>query len=122
DERVGFLLARRTTDVDEPLPPWLASGAPERLRRLDIGPLSVDETGTLLRDRLRLSLSRPVLARLHAISGGTPFYAIELGRDLQARGVWDTPDALAVPRSLERLLGARIAALEPAGDEVALVA
>jgi ATP/maltotriose-dependent transcriptional regulator MalT len=121
-DRVGFLLARRAAAPDEPLPRWLATLPTDRLTRLDVGPLSMDETGALLRERLGLNLSRPVLARLHAISGGTPFYAIELGRDLQLRRTWASPEALEVPRSLDRLVGARVAALDPAADEVALFA
>ena len=122
DERVGFLVARRVTDLADALPTWLAAIPPERLHQLDIGSLTVDETGTLLRARLDLSLHRPVLARLHTISGGTPFYALELGRDLQRRGSWDTPDTLETPRTLDRLVGARIASLDRDAEEVALVA
>ena len=85
-------------------------------------PASLDDTGALLRRHLGLKLSRPVLARLQAISGGTPFYAIELGHDLQLRGAWATPESLEVPRSLDRLVGARVDALDPAADEVALYA
>ena len=92
----------------------------DRLTRLDVGPLSMDETDALLRARLGLNLSRPVLARLHAISGGTPFYALELGRDLQRRGGRATPESLEVPRSLDGLIGAHVAALDTAADEVAL--
>jgi ATP/maltotriose-dependent transcriptional regulator MalT len=121
-DRVGFFVARRAAAFDEPLPHWLARLAPDRLTRLDVGPLSMDETDALLRERLDLKLSRPVLTRLNSISGGTPFYAIELGRELQARGTWATPEALEVPRSLERLIGAHIDAMDPAADEVALYA
>jgi DNA-binding CsgD family transcriptional regulator len=121
-DRVGFLVARRAAAPTDALPTWLATAPPERMHRLDVGPLTVDETGALLRDRLGLSLPRPTLARLHAISGGTPFYALELGRDLLRRGAWDTPDALDAPRTLERLVGARIAALSPDAEELALVA
>ena len=121
-ERVGFLMARRAAATDEPLPTWLAPIPPDRLNRLDVGPLSMDETDALLRAHLGLNLSRAVLARLHAISGGTPFYALELGRALQRRGDWATPEALEVPRSLDGLVGARIAALDPAADETALYA
>jgi DNA-binding CsgD family transcriptional regulator/DNA polymerase III delta prime subunit len=119
-ERVGFLLARRAATIDEPLPRWLATLPPDRVTRLDLGPLSIDATGALLRDRIGLRLSRPVLARLHGIAGGTPFYALELGRDLQLRGAWAAPEALEVPSSLDRLVGARIDALDPAAGEVAL--
>ena len=82
----------------------------------------MDETGDLLRRRLELNLSRSVLSRLHAISGGTPFYAMELGRELKHRGTSASAEALEVPRSLDRLVGARIAALGPSADDVALFA
>jgi DNA-binding CsgD family transcriptional regulator len=121
-DRVGFLLARRAATQDEPLPSWLATLPADRMMRRDVPALSVDETDALLRAHLRLNLPRPVLTRLHAISGGTPFYALELGRDLQRRGGRPTPESLAVPRSLEGLVGARVAALDPAADDVALYA
>ena len=121
-DRVGFLMARRTATVDEPLPTWLSTVPPDRLIRVDVGPLSRDETDALLRARLGLSLSRAVLARLHAISGGTPFYALELGRALQRRGDWSTPEALEVPRSLDGLISARLDALDPAAAETTLFA
>ena len=103
-DRVGFLLARRAAAPDEPLPAWLTTLPADRMTRRDVPPLSVDETAALLREHLGLKLSRPVLTRLHAISGGTPFYALELGRDLQRRGGRATPESLAVPRSLEGLV------------------
>jgi ATP/maltotriose-dependent transcriptional regulator MalT len=121
-EPVQFLVARRAAATDEPLPPWLETLPAGRLVRLDVGPLSMDETDALLRARLGLNLSRAVLARLHAISGGTPFYALELGRALQRRGAWSTPETLEVPRSLDGLIDARLAALDPAADETALYA
>lgn len=121
-DRVGFLMARRAPAAHEPLPGWLASIPTDRLTRLDLGPLSMDETDALLRARLGLNLSRAVLARLHAISGGTPFYALELGRALQRRGDWSTPETLEIPRSLDGLLDARLAALDPAAEETALFA
>ena len=86
DDRVGFLLARRAAAPDEPLPAWLTTLPADRMTRRDVPPLSVDETAAMLREHLGLNLSRAVLTRLHAISGGTPFYALELGRDLQRRG------------------------------------
>ena len=117
---VGFLLARRAPSPTTPLPGWLAALPPERLRRLDIGPLSLNDTGALLRGRLGLTLARPSLRRLHAASGGTPFYALELGREVLARGVATGSDTLAVPETLDHLIGARLAALDPIADEVAL--
>jgi ATP/maltotriose-dependent transcriptional regulator MalT len=121
-DRVGFLMARRAATTHEPLPTWLASIPPDRLTRLDLGPLSMDQTDALLRSRLGLNLSRAVLKRLHSISGGTPFYALELGRALQGRGDWSTPETLEIPRSLDGLIDARLAALDPAAAEMALYA
>lgn len=121
-DRVGFLMARRAATTHEPLPAWLASIPPDRLTRLELGPLSMDQTDALLRSRLGLNLSRAVLKRLHTISGGTPFYALELGRALQRRGDWSTPETLEIPRSLDGLIDARLAALDPAADETALYA
>ena len=121
-EPVQFLVARRAAATDEPLPPWMETLPAERMVRLDVGPLSMDKTDALLRARLGLSLSRAVLARLHAISGGTPFYALELGRALQRRGDWATPETLEVPRSLDGLIDARLADLDSAADETALYA
>ncbi len=121
-DRVGFLMARRAATTQEPLPAWLASIPPDRLTRLDLGPLSMDQTDALLRSRLGLNLSRAVLKRLHSISGGTPFYALELGRALLRRGDWSTPETLEIPRSLDGLIDARLAALDPAADETALYA
>jgi ATP/maltotriose-dependent transcriptional regulator MalT len=121
-EPVEFLLARRAAAADEPLPPWLETLPADRLARLDVGPLSMHQTDALLRARLGLNLSRAVLTRLHAISGGTPFYALELGRALQRRGDWSTPEALELPRSLDGLIDARLACLDPAADETTLYA
>jgi DNA-binding CsgD family transcriptional regulator len=122
DDRVGFLVGRRTAAPADPLPSWLSTAPPDRFRRLDLEPMTVDETGALLRERLGLTLRRPVLVRLHAITGGTPFYAIELGRDLQLRDETETAAALEAPRTLDRLVGARISSLGPEAAEVALLA
>ena len=66
----------------------------------------------LLRERLGLELARPQLARLHEVSGGNPFFALELAR---------APDG-RVPESLRDLLGGRIAALPPETADVLLLA
>ena len=44
-----------------------------------VGPLSVGAVHRLLSDRLGLTLSRPKLRRVHELSGGNPFFALELG-------------------------------------------
>jgi DNA-binding CsgD family transcriptional regulator len=84
DEPVGLLLAQRSLGE---LPLGLDRGFPEdRVRRLRVGPLSLDAVHRLLRDRLGVAFPRPTLQQLHATSGGNPFFALELARALERRG------------------------------------
>jgi DNA-binding CsgD family transcriptional regulator len=91
------------------------------LTRVPVGALSVGALHRLLRDRLGISFARQTMLRIHEQSGGNPFFALELGRVLGA-----DPDPLQpfpVPRSLEELLGARIAGLPgPTVEALAFVA
>ena len=47
-----------------------------------VGPLSIGATHLLLQRRLGRQFPRPTLIRVHEISGGNPFYALELARGL----------------------------------------
>jgi DNA-binding CsgD family transcriptional regulator len=89
--------------------------------RLTVEPLSVGAIHRLLWDRLSLNLPRPELVRLHEITGGNPFFALELGRAI-ARGTIrvDRPD-VALPESLSALVTERLRAL-PARVRNTLVA
>ncbi|HEX9375965.1 MAG TPA: hypothetical protein VGB19_06995 [Actinomycetota bacterium] len=51
-----------------------------------MGPLPLGSLYHLIRDHLGLSLARPMLLRLEELSGGNPFFALELARAWQARG------------------------------------
>ncbi len=123
-EPVGFAGARR------PRPPdlvWTAlerSLPPERLHHLDIGPVDVDAVDALVRDRLGVGLPRPFLVRLHRGSGGNPFYAVEIARALQRRGLPLVPDErLPLPDSLRSLVLEPVATLPaPARDGLLTVA
>ncbi|MEO5704590.1 MAG: LuxR C-terminal-related transcriptional regulator [Candidatus Limnocylindrales bacterium] len=85
---------------------------PSAVERLTIGPLSLGGVQLLLRRRLDVTISRPMLARIHEVSAGNPFYALELGRVQSADRDRDATLPLAVPPSLELLLGARLKALD----------
>lgn len=92
----------------------------ERRRELMVGPLSLGALHRLVRDRFGHSLPRPTLVALAKVSGGNPFYALEIARALD-----DAPYAagepLPVPETLRELVAARIAAL-PADTSAALLA
>ena len=86
--------------------------AEERLTSLSVGPLSLGALHRLLSKRLGLELTRSELARLQDVSGGNPYFALELGRELVRTQA--TPAAgrsLRVPESLRELLGGRLAQL-----------
>jgi DNA-binding CsgD family transcriptional regulator len=93
----------------------------DRVARVAVRPLSLGAVQALVSGRLGRTLSRQLLLRVHDVSGGNPFYALEL-----ARGLGDELDPtlpLAVPDRLEDLVRARLDALpEATRDELAFAA
>ena len=88
----------------------------EEVRRLQ--PLSADDLQRLLRERAPAPLTRRSLARIHAASGGNPFYALELARALPAGRAASA--ALPLPSTLEDVVGARLAELGDEAEEALL--
>lgn len=109
---VRLLLARRL----EPTELERALGA-ERVERVHVGPLSVGALHRLLHDRLGKAFARQTLLRIHERSGGNPFFALELGRTLEAD--ISPLDPFPVPETVDELLRARLAGL-PDGTRDAL--
>jgi DNA-binding CsgD family transcriptional regulator len=87
-----------------------------------VGPLSLGALHHLLEQRFGLQLTRSELARVHDASGGNPYFALELGRELARREVRPVPgQSLRVPASLRELLGGRLAQLAAETSDVLLV-
>jgi DNA-binding CsgD family transcriptional regulator len=78
------------------------------LERVEVGPLSVGALHRAVRQAIGASVPRRTLRRIHDLSAGNPFYAIELARKLPAA---DDRDVLALPESLELLVHDRLEAL-----------
>jgi DNA-binding CsgD family transcriptional regulator len=117
DEPIAFLFALRAgeadvLDLDRALPE-------ERIHRLVVGPLSLGALQRLLKDRLDLVLSRPRLRRVHELSGGNPFFALELGRAFK-RGAVRLEPGESLPSRLAALVDDRLEAL-PADTRAALL-
>jgi DNA-binding CsgD family transcriptional regulator len=123
DEPVGVLATlRKMPGVAAPIE--LERAFPEeRFERLWLGPLNLGALRRLLLDRLGLELTRPELARVQEMSGGNPFFALELGRELLRTGTrLAAGQALRIPESLHELLGDRLARLPTGAGDVLLVA
>jgi len=122
-ERVGLLVAWRVEGASA-VPLDLDHAFPEgRLRRARIGALGMAELDRLLGIRLGVPLPRRTVARLHEMSGGNPFFALEIGRAVLELGDPRQPsDELPVPASLQELVGDRLARLSGPAREAAQVA
>jgi DNA-binding NarL/FixJ family response regulator len=119
DRPVGVLVAVRTED-DRPATFERAVSA-DRLEELDLDGLAVASLHGVLKAGLGHSFPRPVLVRIAAASGGNPFHALEVGRELQRTdAATDAP--LPVPRGARTLARTRVEGLPDATLEALLVA
>jgi DNA-binding CsgD family transcriptional regulator len=123
DEPIGLLVARRVEGTPE-VPLDLERGLPDgRLRRLQVGSLTVAELDRLLSARLRTQLPRRTLTRLHRSSGGNPFFALEIGSAILSNVDPHAPvEELPIPASLQELVRDRLGLLAPPALEAAQVA
>jgi DNA-binding CsgD family transcriptional regulator len=118
---VLLLLSRRiegapSTGLEEAI-------GPAEVERLRVGPLSVGAIQVLIRERLGFSFARPMLLRFHELSGGNPFFALELARAQSLDPRRDTNLPLAVPKGLDLLVRGRLNAMdEPTGEALLLIA
>jgi AAA ATPase domain len=119
EQPILLLLARRLGEGAEPSELERAIEG-DRVERLSIGPLSLGATQRLLQARLGRTFSRPTLLHVYEVSGGNPFYALELARVLSADV--DPMEPLHVPATLEGLVRARLDGLPPATRRALLLA
>jgi DNA-binding CsgD family transcriptional regulator len=106
DEPIAFFAASRPGEHELALPA-------DRLRRIALGPLSLGALRRLLEERLGRVYARPLLRRLHKVSGGNPFYALELARVIGPDHELSPGEPLPVPARLGDLVDARLRVLPP---------
>ena len=108
EARIVLLWTRRLGESEESTAVEDALDA-DRIERVPVGPLSVGATHQILRRLFAGGVPRPTLLRLHEVSGGNPFYALELARALDAGdAARDPTQPLPVPGRLEELVSARL--------------
>lgn len=116
---VGILASVRTEAGGATSAAWLQLPRPEAVNRIRLTPLSIHDLHAAVTARLRRPFSRPTMSRIHQVSGGNPFYAIELARAIgeQTPGI-DT----SLPRTLADVVRARIGGLDPDVHDALLAA
>ncbi|UVO12182.1 AAA family ATPase [Mycobacterium sp. SVM_VP21] len=93
----GLIVAVRTGAADVVDTMWLSPARPDSLARLRISPLSLGGIHALVPACLGRTLPRPVITRIYEVSGGNPFFALELARFIAedpARAAGGLPDTL----------------------------
>ena len=118
--RAGLLGTARSEPGGENVLSWLQLAAPDGINRIKVGPMSLGGLHELLSARLGRVFPRPTMVRIAEVSGGNPFYALEMARVLgpePAGADADLPSTLSeVVRLRTRLLNAE------AGDVLLAVA
>nr|WP_268778112.1 AAA family ATPase [Mycolicibacterium malmesburyense] len=105
--RVGVLVTERTEHEGPGAASWLQVGDASDVRRVNVGPLSLGGLHALISTRLGRSFPRPTMVRIAEISGGNPFYALELARAIDAGG-----SQSVLPATLAELMRRRIGRLD----------
>ncbi|WP_263998150.1 helix-turn-helix transcriptional regulator [Mycobacterium yunnanensis] len=83
--RVALLLTGRAHATEPDPADWLHLPAPDTIERVRVGPLSLHALHTMILERFGRALPRPTMVRIAEVSGGNPFYALELARGVDGR-------------------------------------
>jgi tetratricopeptide (TPR) repeat protein/predicted Ser/Thr protein kinase len=116
---VGLLVAERVASDTDVAASWLDLSRADAIERIQVRPMGLEGLRTLISTKFGRGLPRPKLARIAEISGGNPFYAIEL-----ARAITGDPGSgeLALPRTLAELVSRRIGGLQGHVNDTLLAA
>ena len=109
EERVGLLLSVREAgtsplELDQAFPGG-------KLVRLRLEALELDELEEVVRLHLPVSFSQPTWQALYQISGGNPFFALQLAEALERRGSQPLGEGLPIPKTLAEAMRERLAVL-----------
>jgi DNA-binding CsgD family transcriptional regulator len=109
-DRIGLLFSQRVEREESVALGLERAFEPEGLIVLGLGPLTLGALQRLLHLSLGIALPRPALSRVHELSGGNPFFALELAGALE-RGSIQLERGGRLPVTLEVLVRDRIATL-----------
>jgi DNA-binding CsgD family transcriptional regulator len=116
---VGLLFTERSDADGGSTVSWLQLSRPDGIDRLRVGPLSLGGLHVLISGRLGHSFPRPTMVRIADISGGNPFFALELARAID---IGSSNSLTGLPGSLAELMRLRIGRLERDARKLLLAA
>src|SRR5262245_7615433 len=93
------------------VPGMLGPGRDERVRRLDLGPLSLGVLYRIVEHAIGHGLPRPLLLKIERAAGGNPFYVLEIARAIEAAGGMAPGRELPIPDNLRELAEHRLRTL-----------
>ena len=117
--RIGVLASRRTTRRTAEGSRFRLADS-NRMASLEVGPLSLAALHHLLKERTGRTYPRPALIRIQSVSGGNPFFALELARFLGDRPA--LAPSTRFPATVAELARARLAGIDPGLRDVLLAA
>lgn len=117
--RIGILAAARTGHDLSDGTGWIRLPRDDALVRIRLQPMTIGALSTVVSERLGRPLARPAMVRVTEISGGNPFYAIELAK-VVSDDARDLPTAL--PDSLTAVVRSRVSHLADGTHRLLLAA
>ena len=103
--RIGLLVTERTEPDTGYGAAWLQLNRLDGVDRVRVSPLSLGGLRKVIVSQLGRTFSRPTIVRIGEVSGGNPFYALELARAMDGQN----PSADAdLPGSLSELVRSRL--------------
>ncbi|MEW5808803.1 MAG: AAA family ATPase [Actinomycetota bacterium] len=109
--RFGILLSERCRPGEGTATTWVTVDRPDGVHRTAVRPLDSAALHALISDRMGRTFARPTILRIADISGGNPFFALELAR------AFDEGHAVterALPPTLNEVVRTRIGTLDQA--------
>lgn len=114
---VGVLGTVRTDTDGRNAASWLQLPRVDDVQRITLRPLSFGGLREVLFGRLRRSFSRQTMLRIHQVSGGNPFYALELARPMADH---TASREAALPSTLNELVRVRLESLDTSAEDALL--
>src|ERR671918_225690 len=121
DERVGLFATvrgdppRAPLDVDAALPA-------ERITRLTLGPLALEELEGVARSQSDISLPPPSWRAVYRVSGGNPFFALQIAEAVARKGGLAPGETPPLPESVTQAVSDRLGPLSAGARRTLLYA